>query len=302
MNLIEFKLKQFLEKYARGEVQIPPEYIEEYAENIKRVASKTRKDKFTIRLSNVGKPLCQLQLEQQGVKGEGLNYTNAVRFAIGDNMEQWLVMMLRAAGVDVRGYQVPVKFNVEGVVISGTLDIQIEDKIWDIKTASKYGFTKFSSAGGIDSILETDTFGYLSQGFGYATAEGKKFGGWIVLNKNDGDIAVMEVPDHTHDKYKDKALDLIKKNVKSLINNEPFKKLFSEQDEKFYGKLTGNKIIGYPCYECAFKKTCWPQAVYLPSVTSKAKSPKLQLYTYVDPKYNLKDKNNEKEDNSGYAQ
>ena len=33
---------------------------------------------------------------------------------------------------------------------------------------------------GFDAVVEKDVFGYKSQGYLYADAENKKFGGWIV--------------------------------------------------------------------------------------------------------------------------
>ena len=49
--------------------------------------------------------------------------------------------------------------------------------------------------GGYEKIKEDDPFGYIMQGHLYGEATGLPFGGWIVVNKSSGEIAVVEAPE-----------------------------------------------------------------------------------------------------------
>ena len=57
------------------------------------------------------------------------------------------------------------------------------------------------------------TFGYVMQGFLYSEAVGLPFGGWIVVNKSSGEVAVVEVPDWSQDDKKE-YLEEAKRRVK----------------------------------------------------------------------------------------
>ena len=79
--------------------------------------------------------------------------------------------------------------------MNGTLDIIIDDKVWDIKSASPYAFDhKFGEMGGYKKIKSDDAFGYITQGYLYSESVGKEFGGWIVINKASGEWTVCEAP------------------------------------------------------------------------------------------------------------
>ena len=66
MSDILHKVQMFLDTACREQVDIPDKLIEEFGEACKN-AIKTqftdrRNNKFTIRASNIGRPLCQLQI------------------------------------------------------------------------------------------------------------------------------------------------------------------------------------------------------------------------------------------------
>ena len=54
-----------------------------------------------------------------------------------------------------------------------------------------------------EKIHNTDSFGYVTQGYGYGLASDTPFKGWIAVNKSTGQIAVAEAP--SNDEYKEKA-------------------------------------------------------------------------------------------------
>ena len=55
------------------------------------------------------------------------------------------------------------------------------------------------------------------QGFLYAEATGYPFGGWIVVNKSSGEIAIVEVPDWSQDDKADYLKDAARR-VKILTD------------------------------------------------------------------------------------
>ena len=75
MNNILFKVQQYLDSVSKNPVQLDKRLVEEFGEACKNALLKQfeeeRKDKFELRMSNVGRPLCQLQMEAKGIIGEG---------------------------------------------------------------------------------------------------------------------------------------------------------------------------------------------------------------------------------------
>ena len=52
-------------------------------------------------MSNVGRPLCQLQMEAKGIKGEGQPYNNKMRNTLEIN-EALATFVMKSAGVNVK--------------------------------------------------------------------------------------------------------------------------------------------------------------------------------------------------------
>jgi len=191
------------------------------------------------------------------------------------------VAILKSSGVKIDDFQKKVKYVFGDDEINGTYDVKIMDKIWDIKSASPYAFQyKFGESGGFNALLKDDPFGYVPQGYLYAGADDKEFGGWIAINKSTGEWSVVETPIND-DEHKKKAIEQAKKNVHALNTNQPFKRQFEDIEEFFNKKPTGNRILGKECTFCAYKKPCWGDIQYLPQTESKAMNPKYFWYTKV---------------------
>ena len=157
------------------------------------------------------------------------------------------------------------------------------DKIWDIKSASPYSFQyKFGEAGGFDALLKDDPFGYVSQGYLYAGADDKEFGGWIAINKSTGEWAVTETP-LADDEHRAKALKKVKDNSDAIKKNLPFERCFTDVEEMYRRKPTGNRVLGFECSYCPYKKDCWGDEIqYLPQQQSQGLNPKWVWYTKVN--------------------
>ena len=289
------KIKDFLVQADTSPVQIDEKLIDEFAENCKALIKKQftsdRDRSFRVRMSGIGRPLCQLQMEKAGAEREQSPYNNKLRFLIGDMIEALTVFIIKSSGIKVDSEQKGVKrknkYFENG--LTGTYDIEINNKIFDIKSASDWSFkNKFNM--GFGAVAEKDVFGYLSQGYLYADTEKKDFGGWIVINKSSGEICLTEPP--KDDKvYKDKGLKVANDNINALMQNKPFERCFDEVEETYRNKLTGNKRLDSVCEWCSFKHPCWggkiqklPQQVFDENGNHRSKNPRHFWYTFLAKK------------------
>ena len=277
----------FLAEANKASVEVSDELIEEFGNACKGAFKKQftekRQKEFSYRMSNIGKPLCQLQMEKSGAESEPLPYNFKMRNLFGDLIEASAITIMKASGVEVKDIQKKVKLKTEKEEISGTMDVKIGGKVWDIKSASPWSFTnKFGDNGGFDSVAKDDNFGYVSQGYMYGEADKSDFAGWIVINKSTGEWCVTETP--AQDKnYKTNAIATAKKNIDALQKNIPFKRCFTDEEEYFYKKPTGNRVLGFTCSFCPYKRSCWGDKIkYLPQQQSKGKTPKYIWYTKIN--------------------
>ena len=287
MNTILLKVQQYLDSVSKTPTKLDNKLVEDFGEACKNALLKQfqedRRSKFEIRMSNAGRPLCQLQMESKGIKGEGQPYSNKMRNTFGDLIEALAIFVMKSAGVDVKNEQKKVTYKFNGDSIEGRQDVEIDEKIWDIKSASPYSFEKkFGEAGGFTEVVREDSFGYASQGFLYGEGQKKNFGGWIAINKSTGEWTVCETPTE-HSEYKKKALDTAKQNVKAVKEGKPFKKYYNDIAETFRSKPTGNRVLGFVCSYCPYKLPCWgrDKLQLLPQQQSKGKNPKWVWYTSV---------------------
>ncbi len=287
MNDILIKVQKYLDNVSKGPTQVDKKLVEEFGEACKNALLKQftedRRSKFEPRMSNIGRPLCQLQMEAKGIKGEGQPYNVKMRNTFGDLIEALALFIMKSAGVVVENEQKKVVYKFGENKIEGRQDVEINKKIWDIKSASPYSFEKkFGEEGGFNEVVKDDTFGYASQGFLYSEGQGKDFGGWIAINKSTGEWTVCETP-ALHDEYKKVALDKAKENFKALQDGVPFKRNYEAVEETFRSKPTGNKVLGFACSFCPYKLPCWGSKLQLlPQQQSKGKNPKWVWYTEVN--------------------
>ena len=287
MNNILHKVQKYLSQVSDNPVAISDKLVEEFGESckaaIRKQFSEKRRENFKPRISSIGRPLCQLQMESKGIKGEGQPYNVKIRNTFGDLIESLAIFVMKSAGVEIKDEQKKVSYKFEKSQIDGQLDVKIDDKVWDIKSASPYSFEKkFGEGGGFDEVVREDIFGYASQGFLYAESEKQPFGGWIVINKSTGEWTVCETP-VVDTEYKKKAIDTAVENFKALESKVPFKKCFDAVEETFRTKPTGNKVLGTACSFCPYKLPCWGDGLkLLPQQQSKGKNPKWVWYTEVN--------------------
>jgi len=287
MNSTLLKVQQYLDNVSKSPVKLDKQLVQEFGEACKNALLKQfeepRRDKFEPRMSNIGRPLCQLQMEAKGIKGEGQPYNVKMRNTFGDLIEALSIFVMKSAGVNISNEQKKVTYKFDGEKIEGRQDVEIDGKVWDIKSASPYSFEKkFGEAGGFNEVVREDSFGYASQGFLYGESQSKNFGGWIAINKSTGEWTVCETP-LSVDEHKQKALKLAKDNFNALKEGKPFKRCYDDVAETFRTKPTGNRVLGFVCSYCPYKLPCWgrDKLQLLPQQQSKGKNPKWVWYTSV---------------------
>ena len=281
-------IESFLYDAVRGKGKLSPETISEFKEACGKALEKQFNEKveWRMRMSGLGKPLCQQQLDKKGKEKE-LQYNTIIKFLMGDLLEAVAIAVMRGAGINLEKIQEPVKLKIGDTELGGTYDVKIDGKVWDIKSASPSNFMgKFGEFGSYTKIKGDDPFGYIMQGHLYGEADNVPFGGWIAVNKVTGEFAVCEAPVNQEEDRKE-MLQTATENIKVLESNKKFEKLFHEIPETYVPKSgkqkgirieTGNTILESICGYCDFRKHCWPKAVLHEKVTSKAKSKPMVWY------------------------
>lgn len=204
-----------------------------------------RNKDFTVRMSNVGKPSRQLWFEKRDPEGRGgVDGPTQIKFLYGHLLEEIVLMLVRMSGHTVSDEQKEVV--VDG--ITGHMDCKINGEVVDIKTASRFAFNKFREG----RLSQDDPFGYLGQLAGYEKAEGTEGGGFLVLNKESGELC-MYIPD-----------DLDKPNIDAKISELLPALELDTAPELCYSPIPdgkkGNMKLPKGCSWCKYKYQCHKDA------------------------------------------
>ena len=203
---------------------------------------------------------------------------------IGDMLEALVIVLIKDAKIEVNSQNQKVSLGVGDRQIEGEYDIELDDGIYDIKSVSPFSFTtKFNADNGYDKIKQSDSFGYISQGHGYGMAANKPFKGWIAINKTTGEIVFTDSK-HTDEEKKEVYSKIYNTSV-ALLDEKPFERCFTDVEEVYYSKPTGNRTLGIECSYCPYKHDCWDNLEFRRQLPSKGKNPKWTWYTKIDPKW-----------------
>ena len=199
-----------------------------------------------LRLSNIGKPDRQLWYEVNDPEGgEKLPPQAHIKFMYGDMQEQLCILLAKLAGHDVQFEQE----EVEVAGIPGHLDCTIDGHVVDVKSASRFAFSKFSEG----TLLQpgNDAFGYIGQLASYVHAKTPgKDGYFLAVNKDLGHLALLKVDAEILAKYDVEArIEHDKKMVRGPI---PARCYPDVPDGK-----SGNMKLDIGCSYCDRKFNCW---------------------------------------------
>ena len=280
----ELALHQYMENAARGKSTMSVETIQQVGQDVKLALARqfgggNKRGEFGLRMSNVGRPTCQLWFEKnEPEKALPFPTTFVMNMMLGDIVEAVFKGLLKEAGVQ---YEDDAKVTLQlddDTSVSGTYDIVIDGAVDDIKSASNWSYTnKFES---YDTLRQGDAFGYVAQLAGYAKAADKRAGGWWVVNKANGEFKYIPATGIDIDK----EVSHIQQTADTLKENR-FERCFDAVEETFRGKPTGNKVLCTECGFCRFRFACWPELKELPAVKSQAKQPKMVAYVSLSEEY-----------------
>ena len=261
----ELPIKILMRDATLGQAEMSEAIIENVASDVSAGLNKQfnggPRDAFRLRMSNIGRAKCQLWFEKNMpyVK-EDFPDQFMMNMMLGDIVEAVFKGILRTAGVEFQDNEY-VSLDLGGGrrPIKGEYDLVMAGRVDDVKSASDYSYTK--KFVDLETLQASDPFGYVAQLVGYATAAGKKVGGWWVVNKANG-----------HHKYVsakhvdvEEVLDKMRETYDYLENDEPLERQYTDIPETYRKKESGNRTLCRECSFCSFKKTCWPDYQELPS-------------------------------------
>lgn len=244
-NLIEDIYKN-IQPICDGEsLDLSEEQIDKFGEDMKNVlrnwSSPTVRDsRFTLRMSNVGKPLRQLWYDNKSEMDSSVTPITMIKFLYGHILEEVVLMLARLSGHEVSDEQKEVTVND----VKGHMDCKIDGEVVDVKTASSFAFKKFKYG----TLPDDDPFGYISQLSGYEQSEGTTGGGFLVINKETGELTFY-APDEFDKIDTSKRIKTIRKAFKSKT---PPDKCYPEVPEG----TKGNMKIHRGCSYCPHKFVC----------------------------------------------
>lgn len=265
----ELAMVSFLQKAMAGETTMTEEVADKVASDVKDALFKQfdsgPRDDFRLRMSNIGKPTCQLWFaKNKPEKALPKPTTFVMNMLLGDIVEAAFKGIITEAGVAYEDEDNFVQLELNEDTIHGSYDLVMDGALDDVKSASDWSYrNKFES---YDTLSKGDSFGYIGQLAGYAKATGKKVGGWWVVNKANGNIKYVPADGLDLDAEIAKIQDTV-----DTVNKNEFERCFNPVPETFRGKPSGNTILNPNCKFCDFRFECYPELQELPSKVSQAR-------------------------------
>ena len=274
-HVAELKLHQYMTDAVNGKSNMSDDVIDQVANDVRDALQrpfrgKVKRIDFSLRMSNIGRPTCQLWYEKNKPETALPKSNNfMMNMMLGDIVEAVFKGLLKAAKVDYQDSE-NVILKLKDDNVSGSYDLVIDGAVDDVKSASDWSYkNKFES---YDTLSSGDGFGYVGQLAGYAKASGKKVGGWWVVNKANGHFKYVPASGLNLDDEIKKIEDTV-----ATVNTNKFERCFEPEIETFRGKATGNTVLNSNCKFCDYRYDCW-NLTDKPAVMSKAQTPKIVSY------------------------
>ena len=276
----ELAINQYLEDATSGKSSMSEETIQQIGKDVmasvrRQFGGGNKRDEFRLRMSNIGKPTCQLWFaKNKPEKALPKPTTFVMNMLLGDIVEAAFKGIITEAGVAYEDEDNFVQLELNEDTIHGSYDLVMDGALDDVKSASDWSYrNKFES---YDTLSKGDSFGYIGQLAGYAKATGKKVGGWWVVNKANGNIKYVPADGLDLDAEIAKIQDTV-----DTVNKNEFERCFNPVPETFRGKPSGNTILNPNCKFCDFRFECYPEMQELPSKVSQARTKPVVSYITV---------------------
>lgn len=235
--------------------KVDEDLLSQFAERLKTSIRESLDHKISrsgpkLRLSNYGLPARKLWFKINSEMGpEKPSPEQGLKFLVGDVMEQLLLYLVRESGTETNDEGKYVE--VDGV--RGKLDVTLSGIPVDVKTASGHSFKKFASGEFLSDNPDMDPYGYKYQIAGYTEAEGASKGAFLVFNKENAKMCIVEMS-------KEEMPDVYTKISESreMLDKDtpPVEKCYPDEPQ---GK-SGNRVIARNCSFCEYKYECWKDA------------------------------------------
>tara|TARA_R110002153_G_scaffold231895_1_gene385109 strand:- start:4677 stop:5531 length:855 start_codon:yes stop_codon:yes gene_type:complete len=277
----ELAINQYLEDATSGKSSMSEETVQQIGKDVmdsvrRQFGGGNKRDEFRLRMSNIGKPTCQLWFaKNKPEKALPKPTTFVMNMLLGDIVEAAFKGIITEAGVAYEDEDNFVQLELNEDTIHGSYDLIMDGALDDVKSASDWSYrNKFES---YDTLSKGDSFGYIGQLAGYAKATGKKVGGWWVVNKANGNIKYVPADGLDLDAEIAKIQDTV-----DTVNKNEFERCFNPVPETFRGKPSGNTILNPNCKFCDFRYECYPEIQELPSKVSQARTKPTVSYITVN--------------------
>jgi len=248
LNNLVPDIYKILDSLTEGkELKISEEMYEEFGKDMADAlrhwsTPQDRTQKEMLRMSNIGKPERRLWFDAhtQSDTTEKLEPNVQIKFLYGHLLEVLLLFFVKLSGHKLTDMQKEITVNG----IKGHMDCKIDGEVVDVKTASGYAYKKFKEG----TLSEDDSFGYLAQLAGYEEAEGTNKGGFLVMNKETGELCTY-IPD---DMEKPHIVSKIENVKEIIVKNEPPELCYEPIPEG----VSGNMKLARGCTWCPHKIEC----------------------------------------------
>ena len=132
----ELSLHQFMTDAVKGKTTMPKDVIRQVGRDVtaalkRQFSSGISRDKFSLRMSNIGRPTCQLWFQKNKPELAEPKPTNfLMNMLLGDIVEAVFKGLLKAAGVEYTDSK-KTKLKLKEGVVTGSYDLIIDGDIYN---------------------------------------------------------------------------------------------------------------------------------------------------------------------------
>ena len=146
-HVAELKLHQYMTDAVNGKSNMSDEVIDQVANDVRdalqrQFSGKVKRKDFRLRMSNIGRPTCQLWYEKNKPETALPKSNNfMMNMMLGDIVEAVFKGLLKAAKVDYQDSE-NVILKLKDDNVSGSYDLVIDGAVDDVKSASDWSYKK----------------------------------------------------------------------------------------------------------------------------------------------------------------
>ena len=142
----ELAINQYLEDATSGKSTMSEETVQQIGKDVmdavrRQFGGGNRRDKFRLRMSNIGRPTCQLWFEKnKPEKALPKPTTFVMNMLLGDIVEAAFKGIITEAGVKYEDEDNYVELELDNTTVKGSYDLVINGAVDDVKSASDWSY------------------------------------------------------------------------------------------------------------------------------------------------------------------